>query len=58
MKGACLKVYRYRSAVTGRWVSEAYAKRYPHLTVRERVTSDGFNQFCKDSATVPLRPQA
>lgn len=30
-------VYRYRSAVTGRYVSPGYAKRYPHLTVRERV---------------------
>lgn len=29
--------YRYRSAVTGRWVTEAYAKRYPKRTVRERV---------------------
>ena len=29
--------YRYRSAVTGRYVTGAYAKRYPHLTVRERV---------------------
>lgn len=29
--------YRYRSAVTGRWVKAAYAKRYPKRTVRERV---------------------
>jgi hypothetical protein len=29
--------YVYRSAVTGRFVSAAYAKRYPHLTVRERL---------------------
>lgn len=29
--------YRYRSAVTGHFVSAAYAKRYPHKTVRERV---------------------
>jgi len=29
--------YRYRSAVTGRFVKPGYAKRYPHLTVRERV---------------------
>lgn len=28
---------RYRSAITGRFVSAAYAKRYPHLTVGERV---------------------
>lgn len=27
---------RYRSAVTGRFVTAAYAKRYPHLTVGER----------------------
>lgn len=29
--------YRWRSAVTGRWVSEAFAKRHPKTTVRERV---------------------
>lgn len=29
--------YVYRSAKTGRFVTKAYAKRYPHLTVRERV---------------------
>ncbi len=29
--------YRYRSAVTGRYVTAAYARRYPHRTVRERV---------------------
>lgn len=28
--------YRHRSAVTGRFVSAAYARRYPKLTVRER----------------------
>ena len=28
--------YRYRSAITGRYVKPTYAKRYPHLTVRER----------------------
>lgn len=31
------KKYRYRSAVTGRFVSETYAKRWPHLTVKEKV---------------------
>lgn len=31
------KQYRYRSAVTGRYVTASYAKRYPHRTVRERV---------------------
>lgn len=29
--------YVYRSAVTGQYVKPGYAKRYPHLTVRERV---------------------
>lgn len=29
--------YVFRSAVTGRFVSAAYAKRYPHLTIKERV---------------------
>ncbi len=30
-------VYRYRSSVTGRIVSKAYAEANPDLTVRERV---------------------
>lgn len=30
-----LKRYRYRSAITGRFVTAAYAKRYPRRTVRE-----------------------
>lgn len=29
--------YVYRSAKNGYFVTAAYAKRYPHLTVRERV---------------------
>lgn len=29
--------YVYRSARTGRFVTAAYAKRYPHRTVRERI---------------------
>jgi hypothetical protein len=29
--------YRYRSSITGRMVSEAYAKAFPDVTVRERV---------------------
>jgi len=32
-----MTTYRYRSAVTGRFVKAGYAKRYPHLTVREAV---------------------
>lgn len=35
-------VYRYRSAVTGRMVTKSYAKRYPHLTIREKVRKQGF----------------
>lgn len=31
------KPVRYRSAVTGKFVSAAYAKRYPHLVVGEKV---------------------
>jgi len=31
------KQYRYRSAVTGRMVTAAYAKRYPHKTIREVI---------------------
>jgi hypothetical protein len=27
---------RYRSAITGRYVTEAYAKKHPTTTVRER----------------------
>jgi len=29
--------YRYISAKTGRYVTESYANRYPHLTVKLRV---------------------
>lgn len=29
--------YRYRSAITGGFVTEAYAKRHPKTTVRERI---------------------
>lgn len=32
-----MRTYRYRSAVTGRFVTASYAKRYPKRTVRERV---------------------
>lgn len=30
--------YVYRSAVTGRFVTAAYATRYPARTVRERIS--------------------
>lgn len=39
--------YRFRSAITGRYVSAEFAKRNPSSTVRERVTSPAFNRFCK-----------
>lgn len=42
--------YRYRSAITGRYVSAEFAKRNPSSTVRERVTSKSFNWFCKGVA--------
>lgn len=29
--------YRYRSAITGKFVKASYAKRYPHRTVRSKV---------------------
>lgn len=29
--------YRYRSAKTGRMVTERYAKRHPKTTVREKI---------------------
>ena len=29
--------YVYRSAITGRFVKAAYARRYPNRTVRERI---------------------
>lgn len=32
-----MKRYRYRSALTGRFVSAAYAKRRPSTTIRELV---------------------
>ena len=31
-------IYRYRSAVTGKFVTRAYAGRFPHLTIRQRLT--------------------
>jgi hypothetical protein len=30
-------VYLYRSAITGKFVSAAYAKRHPKTTIRQRV---------------------
>lgn len=30
-------VYRYRSAVTGKMVSKAYADAFPDICIRERV---------------------
>jgi hypothetical protein len=39
--------YRYRSAMTGRYVCRAWAERNPSTTVRERVTSRAFDRFCK-----------
>lgn len=32
-----MAMYRYRSAITGRYVSAAYAKANPTTTVRERI---------------------
>lgn len=29
--------YVYRSAISGRFVKASYAKRYPHLTIRQRI---------------------
>lgn len=29
--------YRYRSAISGKFVKAAYARRYPNRTVRERI---------------------
>jgi hypothetical protein len=40
-------VYRYRSAVTGRYVTPTYAKSHPKTTVRERVLSPKLNDFVK-----------
>lgn len=37
MKKTKKKPVRYRSAITGKFVSSAYAKRYPHLVVGEKV---------------------
>ena len=33
--------YRYRSAITGRYVSATYAARHPQTTVRERLPLKG-----------------
>ena len=35
-KGRAKPQPRHRSAVTGKFVKPAYAKRYPHLTVAEK----------------------
>lgn len=32
-----MTVYRYRSAITGRYVSAEYARKNPDTTVREKV---------------------
>lgn len=34
---ARLTYFKYRSAITGRWVSAAYAEKNPSTTVRMRV---------------------
>jgi hypothetical protein len=39
--------HRHRSAVTGRFVTAAYAKRYPKRTVREAIPSRKLQDFCK-----------
>lgn len=31
------KQFRFRSAVTGRWVSAAFAARHPSTTIRVRI---------------------
>jgi hypothetical protein len=41
--------YRYRSAVTGRFVTQAYAEANPRLTVRERVAGRASDQVPKGS---------
>lgn len=33
------RAYRYRSAVTSRFVSAAYARKHPKTTVRERFAA-------------------
>jgi len=37
LKSLAKRVWRYRSAITGRWVSADYAKEHPAETVRERA---------------------
>ena len=39
--------YRYRSAITGKYVSAAFAKRNPRTTIRELVTTRQFDRWCK-----------
>ena len=36
-RGGEVILMRYRSAITGRWVSTYYGKRHPRTTVRTRV---------------------
>lgn len=38
---------RYRSAITGRFVTEAYARKHPSTTVREVTGSPKVERFCR-----------
>lgn len=40
-KARSRQLYRYRSAVTGRYVSEEFARAHPRETVRELVARRG-----------------
>lgn len=50
------KRYRYRSAITGRYVSASYAKRYPDRTVRESVVRGTLADYHKLVAALKARP--
>lgn len=38
---------KYRSAITGRYVTAAYAKKHPDTTVREVTGSDKLEKFIR-----------
>ena len=41
------KWYVYRSAATGKFVTEWYAKRYPHKTVRELIVMNKLKRLAR-----------
>lgn len=47
-----IKFYRYRSAKTGRYVTETYAKRCPNQTVRESVVWEKIKEYARKAVAI------